>query len=245
MSFEELPNLGFNYYYDNDCGDCLGEIRRNQINYERPLIFSEPVYLPVAAPNNIKELKKYIITNLDKVTKDESIETISALMHINTLGLYTFEVQTVASTETSERFFKERCYLNGIFPRLLVGQLVNQLYVSDSNIVVSETILCRDPSKDYLNLYNYSNDPYVPLIDNLYPMKYEFNYYTKSKYWYAGNSGNIKEPMSREYFEKCFCKFSPELINCISPKYSLIQIWSSNIETNILPIVSRALNYII
>lgn len=107
---------------------------------------------------------------------------------------------------------------------------------------MSETVLHHDPSKDHLNLFNFSKDS-VLLLHGLYPMA-KCTALDQTVQWYIRYSGNVSHPMLREYLVDHFFVVPPELTNEIVGNYSLIQILSQNVDDNIFPIISDALSYI-
>lgn len=195
-------------------------------------------------PKTIEELRSYILKRLyNRQVEDESIPILHLLIQINQLGLITFESQpsdAISQVFSDGSFWSKRAYLNGLFPRKLVAKLATALHGLNSRIVVSETVLNEDPSKDHLNLFNFTKDN-VPLIHGLYPMARCCNG-NEILNWYSGYSGNISFPMLREYIHDHFFQVPLELTQQIVGNYSLIQIWSQNINDNIFPTISQALS---
>lgn len=194
-------------------------------------------------PNTICELRNYILRRLkDKQVDSESLPILDDLIKINEWGLITFESQP--STRGKVKFFdgsfwSQRAYLNGLLPRNLVARLATMLHTLNDNIIVSETVLSTDPSKDYLNLFNFSKDN-VPLIHGLYPMA-TCTKIDQTIEWHDGYSGNVTGPMCREYIDDHFFVVPPELQHEIVNSHSLVQIWSKNMSDNIFPTISRAM----
>lgn len=165
------------------------------------------------------------------------------LSKINKLGLIALEMQhpdDLYEIYINGSILSKRAYINGLYLRCNVAKLVKKLYRLNPNIVVSETVLNTNESKDHINLFNYTETE-VPLINGLFPMN-NLSYGNKIIEWYTGGSGNVSYPVSRKYIENHLIQKSNELINEIISSYSLIQIWSCKMNDDILSTTIMALS---
>ena len=194
-------------------------------------------------PITVKEFATYIMNSLTNMNliEEETLPILSELIEINSLGLITFESQPVnlmSAIFSDTSFWVQRAYLNGMCEKHKVGKLATKLFEINPNIVLGETVLNVDPKKDRLQLFNFKEDG-IPLKSGLYPMACCVE--NTNINWHDGYSGNVKHCMSREYIDDHFFEFPSELIHEIVPNYSLVQIWSQNINDNIFPTIVRAL----
>lgn len=187
---------------------------------------------------NHNELNEFIIDKLTSHNVEEESESIlPELITINQLNFTTFESQpTELSRISRDMLWRKRAYLNGIYYRELLPCLVEQLLSLDPDIIVSETLL-NPNGVDTLQLYNIRDEDYDNAVWGLYPMAES---YTKNHTEYhQGYSGNISKPAYREDYMD---DFNDDLLEDIyNNKFSLVQIWSRNIKTNIFPIIIEAL----
>lgn len=199
-------------------------------------------------PSTVEGLKTYILNRLiDKKIDDETIPILSNLININKAGLITFESQPseCKSSEDLQNFkVYTRAYLNGLFPRNLVILLATELIKLNDKITISETVLHDNIKNDHLNLINFIQDD-IPLVYGLYPMICiisDQNVQTNKIKWLSGYSGNVTYPMCREYITDHFFEVPPKLTLDIINEYSLIQIWSRNMDDDIFPTILQALH---
>lgn len=197
-------------------------------------------------PSTVEELKTYI---LNRLIDDETIPILSNLIKINKAGLITFESQPseCKSLEDLQNFkVYTRAYLNGLFPRNLVISLATELIKLNDKITISETVLHDNIKNDHLNLINFIQDD-IPLVYGLYPMICiisDQNVQTNKIEWLSGYSGNVTYPMCREYIIDHFFEVPHKLTLDIINEYSLIQIWSRNMDDDIFPTILQALHNI-
>ena len=193
-------------------------------------------------PINVAQLNVYILNSLNSDSlEDETLPILSDLRSINELGLTTFESQPCdpkSRTYNDGSFWVQRAYLNGMYPKDKISKFAGKLQQTNPNIVLGETILHTNPMKDTLRLYNFKNDG-IPLLDGLSPMACCVE--NGNINWHDGYSGNVDHPMIREYIDDYFFEFSPELINEIVENYSMIQVWSQDINDNIFRDIIQSL----
>lgn len=180
----------------------------------------------------VEKLGKYIFDRLtvDKLDK-ESTPIVDALRDINKMGFISFESQLAKTTS----HWKNRAYINGIYPKRLLPKFLQLL---PKGIVVSETQF-DSKSGDKLFLHG-RTDFTTPLVWDLYPMS--LNGRNNKSIWVEGYSGNVVHPSSREYINDHFFPFNNKLVSEIECNYSLLQIWSENIDDPLFPTLLGALS---
>jgi len=186
------------------------------------------IYTMEASRNDIEQLRECMLSSLSHIHIDSNNHAIMGdLLWIHNFGLtiLDFAPYSISTDKDTGQFWISRAYLNGIMERRLVCKLAKELCQENNKIVLSETVLRDNCEDDYLNLYNFTEDN-VPLINNLYPMAYSPNEHGGK--WLLGYSGNVMFPMSRSYIASK--SPFPDLDKSLSGKYSLIQIWSQNID---------------
>jgi hypothetical protein len=196
----------------------------------------------------VQQLKDYILRYIREGHLDkESTPIVEYLIGINETSFISFESQPYTSTIYDNGTFIQRAYINGIYPKDKILQLVQHL---PTGIVLSETRL--NTNKDTLHIYG-RTDYMTPLVSKflvhhpgiaytkeLYPM---FKNVTNTGVkWIRGYSGNIINPQSRDYITNLFFEFNEELTAEIIRDYSIVQIWPENIDNILFPTV---LNYLL
>jgi len=191
--------------------------------------------------SNVEELKMIMFANIIKhQTNNKDITVLSEILRIHNLGLTIFEFKQSdpLGYVKDDIFYAQRAFVNGMIERRLVSKLATELFGLNKNIVVSETVL--QDERDHLNLYNFTKDN-LPLIDGYYPMIYYSG--NEGRGWKVDVSGNVLTPMDRSYVTNRFFIGTSNLEKELSGTYSLIQIWSQNINDMLFNDVLRALHY--
>jgi len=198
----------------------------------------------------MESLKQQILDFIQEGYLDrESDPIIEYLIDINKTSFVSFESQPHSIIRCNNDVFMQRAYINGIYPKDKISKLCQYL---PKGIVLSETRL--DNNGDVLYVYG-RNDYETPLVSRLevyhpeipdvcyipelYPMF--LNTVQNEVRWVRGYSGNVIKPQSRDYIKDFLFDFSSELTNDIIRDYSLVQVWSENIEDLLFPILLNCL----
>jgi hypothetical protein len=180
---------------------------------------------------SLLDLQIQILSDLasgHNLMEETTTEVVQLLYEINLLGLITFESQP--HRVISNVNFTQRSFVNGIYPTGLVPYLVETLHQLHPEMIISETQLNLNGTS---SLKVYGDISGVPLSYGLYPM-----FMNAQGEYIEGMSGDVTEPSGdiNIYLERF-----PNLKQQVFKRMSLIQIWSSQWDANVMTIMIESL----
>src|SRR5579862_33533 len=190
--------------------------------------------------NNLRQLKDGVISAIKNgKLEDESNSILGMLLEINQLGMITTESQPNTTIRFQDYMFVQRAFLVGFYPHHLMMVFVNKLTEINPDLIIAETILA--PYGDGLSLWNFKDEDYKIVDNNQYPMYVEV-YYGGNVRYLTGAIGNIKKPAYRGDYMEFYSKSLVEEL--YAGQYSLIQIYSRNINDKLFGDVIKALIFV-
>lgn len=194
--------------------------------------------------SDLQDLKSRVIEMiLNDELDDESNIILKELLEINQLGLITTESQPHLTKKFGNYNWIQRAFLNGFFPHQLMDIFINKLIDINPNILVAETILNPKGKKyDKLVLWNFQDYDYDIIVDNnYYPLHMQLFNNGKIVY-HSGFTGNVVRPALRDDYMENYSDLLLEQL--YDNNYSLIEIYSRDINDELFKDIIKALKYL-